>query len=252
MKTSHAIRLLLILPFTFMVSAEEDGSVLNQEQLVETMKKSPPVLPPGVKTRSLQPTGVRTRSAYISPEVQEQTQAAIELGKARAVRLNLGASVQVPTTKETQDAQGSTEKDVDLTCEVVDATVIAFRFQFVFKEAEFLEPSLAAKQLDAIATAMKTFYFPEKTTREEKITAQFLIEGHTCDLGTDDINQKLSEKRALAVHAALITRGVPVGMLLVMGQGESSPVVNNSDESQRALNRRVTIARTVSPQTAAK
>jgi outer membrane protein OmpA-like peptidoglycan-associated protein len=71
----------------------------------------------------------------------------------------------------------------------------------------------------------------------------FLVAGHTCDIGSDSSNQALSEKRALAVMNYLIERcNVDPGRLYGKGYGESSPEYPNTSEETRSLNRRVVFA----------
>lgn len=73
------------------------------------------------------------------------------------------------------------------------------------------------------------------------------IEGHTDAVGSDDYNQKLSERRAAAVRNALVGRGSAPDTLATLGYGESKPVAPNqnadgSDNPQgRQKNRRVEI-----------
>lgn len=69
---------------------------------------------------------------------------------------------------------------------------------------------------------------------------RFRLEGHTCDLGSEAYNQKLSERRALSVKNWLTRNGVPQEQLLVKGYGESRPMVPNT-KSSRHLNRRVQV-----------
>lgn len=64
----------------------------------------------------------------------------------------------------------------------------------------------------------------------EKISANadlnlILVTGHTDKIGTDQYNQKLSERRANAVKAYLVAKGVEESRLKAMGKGESEPVV---------------------------
>lgn len=66
-----------------------------------------------------------------------------------------------------------------------------------------------------------------------------LIEGHTDDVGTEDYNMGLSEKRARAVRDYLVNAGVPSSRLITKWYGESQPKVENNSDSNRALNRRV-------------
>lgn len=65
------------------------------------------------------------------------------------------------------------------------------------------------------------------------------IEGHTDSMGSDEYNQELSERRAMAVQSALMQRGVPGNQVNAMGKGESYPVANNETAAGRQQNRRV-------------
>lgn len=67
------------------------------------------------------------------------------------------------------------------------------------------------------------------------------IEGHTSSEGTEDYNDKLSERRAQAVVADLVRRGLPNQRLTAAGIGERRPIASNNDESGRSLNRRVEV-----------
>ncbi len=65
------------------------------------------------------------------------------------------------------------------------------------------------------------------------------IEGHTCDIGSRQFNQELSEKRAQAVADFLRQRGVSLSRLRAQGQGETDPLVPNTSSGNRKINRRV-------------
>lgn len=66
-----------------------------------------------------------------------------------------------------------------------------------------------------------------------------IIEGHTDSMGSDEYNQQLSERRAMAVQSALMQRGVSGGQISAAGKGETFPVASNSDSGGRQQNRRV-------------
>jgi OOP family OmpA-OmpF porin len=70
----------------------------------------------------------------------------------------------------------------------------------------------------------------------------FLLEGHTCDLGSETHNHSLSERRAAAILGQLLNEGVSAAQLLPLGFGESKPAVPNTSESNREANRRVVIS----------
>jgi len=65
------------------------------------------------------------------------------------------------------------------------------------------------------------------------------VNGHTDDVGTDEYNQKLSERRAQAVRDYLAKAGLAPGILSVTGHGKKRPLVPGTSEKARAKNRRV-------------
>jgi outer membrane protein OmpA-like peptidoglycan-associated protein len=65
------------------------------------------------------------------------------------------------------------------------------------------------------------------------------IEGHTDNVGGDDYNQNLSERRAGSVREYLINQGVKTETITAKGFGESMPVADNSSAAGRQQNRRV-------------
>jgi outer membrane protein OmpA-like peptidoglycan-associated protein len=66
-----------------------------------------------------------------------------------------------------------------------------------------------------------------------------VIEGHTDDIGNDDYNRKLSERRALSVRDYLIKKGIDPSRMQYEGLGESMPFYPNTNDENRKRNRRV-------------
>jgi len=64
-------------------------------------------------------------------------------------------------------------------------------------------------------------------------------EGHTDSVGTDEFNQLLSQKRALAVRDFLLEQGIPITSLGAHGFGKTMPVASNDTATGRQRNRRV-------------
>ncbi len=67
------------------------------------------------------------------------------------------------------------------------------------------------------------------------------LAGHTCNIGTVEYNQGLSERRAASVKEYLVGRGVSAMKLTTVGYGELQPKYDNSTREGRRLNRRVEI-----------
>jgi outer membrane protein OmpA-like peptidoglycan-associated protein len=90
---------------------------------------------------------------------------------------------------------------------------------------------------------------PGAATKMDQL-AQFLaqhpdrrveIDGFTDSVGTDAYNEELSQRRANAVKAALVSRGVDPTRINTQGYGKAYPVASNSDSGGRQLNRRVEV-----------
>ncbi|MFT0714113.1 OmpA family protein [Flagellimonas lutimaris] len=72
-------------------------------------------------------------------------------------------------------------------------------------------------------------------------TAKFTVEGHTDSVGSESLNQKLSESRANSVRDFLIDKGIGSDRLTAIGYGEAKPIATNNTRAGRAQNRRVEI-----------
>lgn len=90
---------------------------------------------------------------------------------------------------------------------------------------------------------------PGAATKMDQL-AQFLsqhpdrraeIDGFTDSVGSDAYNEDLSQRRANAVKAALVTRGVDPTRINTQGYGKAYPVASNTDSGGRQLNRRVEV-----------
>lgn len=93
------------------------------------------------------------------------------------------------------------------------------------------EPPPGSKQvLDYIARLLRTY---PGTVIE--------VTGYTCNLGSEENNQVLSERRAQAVKDYLINQGVTPGNIITIGRGENNPIAPNTTEFGRQRNRRVVV-----------
>jgi outer membrane protein OmpA-like peptidoglycan-associated protein len=84
------------------------------------------------------------------------------------------------------------------------------------------------KTLDSVVLVLK-----------EYTSTLVTVSGHTDSTGSDQYNQKLSERRALSVAQYLGEKGVAKERLAAAGYGETRPIAPNNTPEGRAKNRRV-------------
>ena len=70
---------------------------------------------------------------------------------------------------------------------------------------------------------------------------KIVVQGYTDSRGSDALNQKLSQRRAEAVRAMLVSHGVPSDRISAEGEGSANPIADNATAEGRADNRRVEI-----------
>ena len=88
----------------------------------------------------------------------------------------------------------------------------------------------AAGNLDRLAAFLNKY--PDRTVA---------IEGYTDNVGSEQYNQGLSERRADSVKSYLAGQGIGLLRLSASGKGESGAVADNSSASGRQQNRRVEV-----------
>jgi len=109
-----------------------------------------------------------------------------------------------------------------------------------------VEPIQMLVQFDLDSSVIRSAYEPQFAevaqvfAQHPEITA--IIEGHTCWLGTEAYNQRLSEARAQAVLDKFVDQhGVERTRLSTRGLGEAEPIADNTTQEGREANRRVIV-----------
>ena len=103
--------------------------------------------------------------------------------------------------------------------------LMSLRIQFAFDDYSL--SSKSKENLEKLAAWMK-----------EAGEAKIQIEGHTCDIGTNEYNLALGERRANSAKSYLEGMGITSGRISTISYGEERPLVPNKDEANRSKNRR--------------
>lgn len=139
----------------------------------------------------------------------------------------VGTSQNIDLSKITNNKYLEIEgKDMTVKPVEVGVKVEMNNIFFEFGKAELKSESFP--ELNRIATFFKS---------NTKIISE--ISGHTDNLGTDLVNNKLSQERADVVRNYLLTQGVPAERLTAKGYGKTRPKVANDTPENQAINRRV-------------
>ncbi|MCE2539495.1 MAG: OmpA family protein [Acidobacteria bacterium] len=139
----------------------------------------------------------------------------------------------VPITATVTDGRGGSASDAATV--LVNAPPPPPRREFVFEDIHFdfdrysLRPG-AARVLDEVVAALA-----------EDPDLGIQIEGHTCNIGTNEYNLALGDRRASSVQEYLTERGVSAARLQTISYGEERPAHDNAREETRRLNRRAAL-----------
>jgi len=110
----------------------------------------------------------------------------------------------------------------------VGETIVLNNIFFEFNSYELKNESIL--ELDKVVELLK---------KNPKV--KILISGHTDNIGTQEYNKKLSEKRAESVANYLKSKSIDASRLKTIGYGDSRPLNTNETEEGRAINRRTEI-----------
>jgi len=155
-----------------------------------------------------------------------------------AERLLVEQQARVDAEKRSADAQAALVKLATVK-EEARGLVITLSGSVLFASNNATLLPAAQARLDQVAKALMA-------TKERRLT----VEGHTDSQGTTDYNLDLSQRRADAVRAYLVSRDYPADRIQARGIGKGRPVADNASPEGRANNRRVEII--VEPEVAGK
>lgn len=162
-----------------------------------------------------------------SERARMQAQAA----SAEAEQARSAAQAQLAAAQAAQaDAAKLQQQLAEMEAKQTDRGLVLTLGDVLFDSGRAELKAGAARTVDRLATFMRDH--PERSLQ---------VEGYTDSIGSDALNLALSERRANAVRAALVSRGVEGSRITTNGMGKASPVASNDTAEGRQRNRRVEI-----------
>ena len=168
----------------------------------------------------------------------------IEVDGNEMISLRAGDTYEIEATTDKGYAYASTEIDltnvsggetasvaapnVDLSLQPLDKNTILNLKEINFESNSSTLSDISYDELQRVVQLMKS-----------NPTLKVEIGAHTDDIGSLRYNQILSEKRAGSVVEYLIDHDIPEDRFTSRGYGESTPLVTNDSDENRARNRRV-------------
>ena len=151
-----------------------------------------------------------------------KAKAAEDAAKAKAAQEAARADAAEKAAKEAPaGANNMLQRYVDL----INTTV---NFNFSKTKPIYNDETDAA--IKAISAAMK-----------ENNSLKISITGHTDNIGSDESNMRLGQRRAEALKNVMIEEGAPADNIATYSRGEREPIVDNDTEEHRYQNRRAEI-----------
>ncbi|MHA7129922.1 OmpA family protein [Algoriphagus namhaensis] len=117
----------------------------------------------------------------------------------------------------------------------VNLTPVASGEEFVFENVffDFDKFELKEESLSSLKRLLKFL--------QDNPNVNIEIQGHTDNVGQKEYNQVLSLNRAKSVQQYLVKNGMHPARVMVVGKGDTLPMVPNTSAKNQALNRRITI-----------
>jgi len=163
----------------------------------------------------------RTREADIA-----QSQVATARAEAQVARTDADAA----RTSAAQQAEELQRQIDELQARPTDRGLVLTLGDVLFRSGMSDLNAGATNSLEKLASFLN--HYPDRSA---------IIEGHTDNVGSDDYNQGLSQRRADSVKSYLMGHGIGSPRLAATGMGESQPLAGNDSATGRQQNRRVEV-----------
>jgi outer membrane protein OmpA-like peptidoglycan-associated protein len=187
-------------------------------------------------------------------KADEEAQRQAELSAAKQAQMKAEADAAAVRAQAEQDALKAKEQAANADAERARQQANALRAQLLEQFNRILETrdtprGLVVNMGDVLFDFGKYDLRSEAREKLARLSGIVLghpglnlaVEGYTDNVGTDEINMTLSQKRAETVRSYLLEQGLADANVTAQGFGKSSPVADNSTPAGRQKNRRVEI-----------
>jgi outer membrane protein OmpA-like peptidoglycan-associated protein len=195
-----------------------------------------------------------TEAAEAKRKADEEAQRQAELAAAKQAQMKAEADAAAVRAQAEQDALKAKEAAANADAERARQQANALRAQLLEQFNRILETrdtprGLVVNMGDVLFDFGKYDLRSEAREKLARLSGIVLghpglnlaVEGYTDNVGTDEINMTLSQKRAETVRSYLLEQGLADANVTAQGFGKSSPVADNSTSAGRQKNRRVEI-----------
>ncbi len=194
----------------------------------------------------------QTRQAQLAQQQAEQAQQQAQLRQqqeaAQRAQAEAAAAQAQARAQQAQLAQQQAEQNSQQLSQQAEQMRERLRAQLsAVLQTQETARGLIMNLSDVLFDFNKYSLKPEAREKLAKISGILLaypdlkvqVEGYTDNIGSDEYNQELSEKRAASVRDYLVSQSVQGGSITAEGYGKNNPIADNSTNSGRAQNRRV-------------
>jgi outer membrane protein OmpA-like peptidoglycan-associated protein len=197
------------------------------------------------ETKRRQEAELAKQQAQQAEAESQRMRADAEAARAAALEQQLKSQAETQKAEQATQAARQAQQQAEREKEEMRARLLQQLNQVL--QTQDTARGLIVNMGDVLFDSGKATLKPTARERLAKISGIILaypglrlaIEGHTDNIGSDQYNMTLSDKRASNVREYLVSQGLPADSVTAQGFGKADPVASNDTASGRQLNRRV-------------